>query len=420
MEFILRLRANMEAGQTEPYRLYLRLLERAAANPGTDANDLLLLSSYVVSPQLLMVVDEKGSLQFRSLASVRPNQNPSERAAAISFYNLAVSVLLQRGPVSQGAPNPVQMRIARYVATGRLIPFFEQAGPEYAQFVPVLRSQLSVLSGEMEAARRDALNAQFELTGLGSKNAADPLAPQLEQLTRASDKQERDRISLSIVRKAARELLWDRAQRAAYSIEDGGMRRAALAFIVVSQIADISRAYMDDKEDDFVTVARFVRRADAPPFASAWGLAQAAVIAARKGSRQEVSALLSEAESYAARADKDSRQRIAAYIVVTDAAARVDAARAWDFMAELVRAANSTADYMGDETALATSVDITEGSELQEELSIDSASFRLDRIFATMARLDFDKTLTQAQALTGEIPRAYARIAAARAALEKK
>lgn len=421
MEFILRLRVLM-GGKSDPYGLYRRLVQRAAANPGTDANDLLLLSSFVVSPQLLMVVDEKGGLQFRPVttASALNNQNPLEVVSSKYFYDLAVAFLLRTQSSRARTINPVQDRIARYVTTGRLIPFFEQAGAEYAQYIPVMRSQLAALSSEMEVVRRDALSAQFELTSLTGKNARDPLAPQLEQLARAGDKYERDRISLGVARRAARERLWDRAQRAAYGIEDGDLRRAALAFIVVNQIADISRAYRDDKEDDFESVARFVRRADAPPFASAWGLAQAAVIAARKkGSRDEVNALLSEAQSYAERADKDSRQRVTAYIVIAHAAARVSTERGWDLLSELVRAANSTPDYMGDETALATSANVTEGSDLSEDLSIASDSFRLDNIFATMARIDFDKTLAQAQALTGEIPRAYARIAAARAALEK-
>ncbi len=419
MEFILRLRANMGAGQTDPYRLYLRLLEKAATNPYTDGNDLLLLSSYFISPQLLMVVDEKGSLQFRSLPAppIQSSPNEADSIAAKAFYKLAITVLLQR---PSRAANPVQDRTARYVATGRLIPFLEKAGPEYSQFVPVMRSQLSSLSSEMEAARRTALDAQFEVTSLNRKNASDPLAPQLAELTRAVDKQERDRLSLLIARRAARERLWDRAQRAAYGIEDASLRRAALSYIVVNQIADITRAYKDDKEDDFESVARFVRRADAPPFASAWGLAQAAMIAGRKDNRDAVSALLSEAESYAARADKDSRQRVAAYIVITEAAARLKSPRAWDFLSELVRAANSTTDYFGDETTLPTSSDMPEGSDLQEELMIESEAFRLDRIFATMARIDFDKTMTHAQALTGDIPRALARIAAARTELEKK
>lgn len=401
--------------------LYMMLVKKSAADPRTDANDVLLLSSILISPNLLMVVDEKGGLQFRSIppAPVKTRPTGLDNPMFTSLLDVAVSALVHPS-VSRRAANPVQDRVARYIATGRLLPFFEQAGAKYAQFVPVMRSQLAQLAGEMEAGRGDSLKAQFELTSLNSRNASDPLAPQLEQLTRAVDKTERDRISLSIVMKAARARLWDRAQRAAYQIEDGSMRRAALSFIVVTQIADISRAYKDDKEDDFESVARFVRRSDAPAFASAWGLAQAARIAARKGTREEVSALLSEAESYAARADKDSRQRVAAYMVITDAAARVQPERAWDFMSELVRAANSTPDYTGDETSLPTSTDTVEGSELQEELRISSEAFRLDTIFATMARIDFEKTLTQAQALTGDIPRAYARIAAARAVLEKQ
>lgn len=421
MEFILRLRAYV-GENADPYGLYRRLVQRASTNPNTDANDLLLLSSYVVSPQLLMAVDEKGGLQFRSVAYASSPRNQTEPVASKFFYDLAVAVLLRpQAPSRARNVNPAQDRIARYVTVGRLVPFFERAGAEYAQYVPVMRSQLNQLSNELEAGRRDALTAQFELTSMMGRNARDPLAPQLEQLARANSSYERDRISLGLTRRAARERLWDRAQRAAYGIENADMRRAALSFIVVSQIADISRAYRDDKEDDSESVARFVRRAEAPHFASAWGLAQAAVIAARKKeSRDEVSALLTEAQSYAERADKESRQRVAAYAVITDAASLVSAERAWDFLAELVRAANSTPDYMGDETTLPTSANSASGPDISEELTIESDSFRLDTIFAKMARIDFDKTVAQSQALTGEIPRAYARIATARAALEKK
>jgi hypothetical protein len=402
--------------------LYIRLVEKTLADPDADANDVLLLSSFLISPDLLMVVDEKGGLQFRSVPQALADRRRYTPGGADNrvFYTLVVKVLLGRGPVSQRALNPLQDRIARYITIGRVLPYLEREGPEFAQYVPVMRSQLSSLSSEMEASRRDTLNSQFELTSMNSKNKRDPLAPELEQLSRASDKGERDRISFEVARRAARAKLWDRAQRAAYGIEDGSLRRAALAYIVVQQIADIARAYKEDKENDFESAARFVRRADAPPFASAWGLAQAAVIASRKKDAEATNALLTEAESYAARADKDSRQRVAAYLVITSAAAEVKAERAWDFLSELVRAANSTPDYTGDESRLPTSADTLEDSTLQDELTIESESFRLAPVFATMARLNFDKALAQAEALTGEIPRAYARLATARAELEKK
>jgi hypothetical protein len=51
---------------------------------------------------------------------------------------------------------------------------------------------------------------------------------------------------------------------------------------------------------------------------------------------------------------------------------------------------------------------------------ITSEAFRLDKIFATMAQLDWTKTLADARALEGDVPRAFVHIAIARAALENK
>jgi hypothetical protein len=75
---------------------------------------------------------------------------------------------------------------------------------------------------------------------------------------------------------------------------------------------------------------------------------------------------------------------------------------------------------MGDETYTGTGAGDAVGPELEEELSIEADAFRLDRIFATMAHIDFDRTRVAAQSLAGEIPRSYANVAAARAALEKR
>jgi hypothetical protein len=216
---------------------------------------------------------------------------------------------------------------------------------------------------------------------------------------------------------------WDRARRAAAEIEDVERRRAALAFIQVQQIRDISNAYAEEKEDDFESVAKFVREADVPPFARAWGLAQAAVIAARKRNAQTsqtVSGLINEAEGYAARAAQGTPERVAAYAVVTTAAARVDAARAWSLLRELVKAANSVEDFTGDEVSFDLVADESSANEKTTRFSVESETFRLDGIFATMARLDFDKALAESRALDGDVPQAFATIAIARTVLEKQ
>jgi hypothetical protein len=79
--FIVRLR---ERSITDADMLYLRLIEHAAADPQTDANAVLLLSSPIVSPRLIVVVDEFGAVQFSVLTPASANavtQQPvNERA----------------------------------------------------------------------------------------------------------------------------------------------------------------------------------------------------------------------------------------------------------------------------------------------------------------------------------------------------
>jgi hypothetical protein len=273
---------------------------------------------------------------------------------------------------------------------------------------------------EIEAARRDQLSAQFELTSLTPQRAGDPLRPQVEQMARAGDAAERDRIALAIVRKAAQNRFWDRAKRAAAEIEDANVRHAALSFIAVSQIADLTRAYSDDKEKDFEGMARFVTNADVPPMAAAWGMAQAALIASQQGKQQRAAELFDEAERYAERVERGSRQRVAAYAVVASQGVRVDKERAWRLLPEVVAAANAVKDYAGDEARLDIVAGEPSTAEAAEDLSIEADVFRLDRIFAIMARLDFEKAVVAARALQGKVPQALAHLAIARTVLDSK
>jgi hypothetical protein len=399
--------------------LYLNLLKRTLTDPTADANSVLLLSSPIVSPQLLVVVDESGSLQFRPLARPAKKQQaspPIGDATRSLFYNVAATVLA-RPVVPRVDANPLREAVTLYFTIGRLLAHFERDAPQYA---PEMRARADALLSEIEASRRDQLSAQFELTSLTPERAGDPLRPQMDKLARAGDDNERDRISLTIVKTAAQNRLWDRARRAAAEIKDTGAQRAALSFIVVSQIADISRAYADEKEDDFEGLVTFVKGANAPPFAVAWGLAQTATIAARAGKSQAASELLDEAERYSARIPSGTHQRVAAYASLTTYAARLDQARAWRLLSDVVKAANAVEDYAGDEAALDLGADEGASEDVPGDFSIEADTFRLDRLFATVARLDFEKALTEARGLRGKVPQALAHIAAARATLEKQ
>ncbi len=414
--FILRLR---DRSITEADTLYLSLLERAAANSQTDFNDVLLLSSPVISPELMVVVDNFGSLQFRALPPAAANAATMQAVthkAWTAFYNLAARVL-SRPLISDDGTYMVPELVGRFYATGRLLPFFENTSAAYGAYAPTLRLRHSELFNEIEAARREQLSSQFGLNSMTQTKYVDPLRSQADELAHSTDPQERASIALGMARAAVRHRLWDRARRAAVEIEDEAVRARVLTFIQVHQIKDITRAYEDDKEDDSEGVAKFARGADVPPFAKAWGLAQAAVIAARrKGpdarAGQAFAELINEAEGFASRVEQGTRERVAAYGVVTMAAARADAERAWGLLRETVKAANAVEDFTGDES----SFELGEGAD---EFNVEAEVFRLDQIFATMAHLDFDKTLTEARALEGGEPEAFATIAVAKSRIQK-
>ena len=421
ISFILRLRErSMSDGDT----LFRQLLARAAADPQTDANAVLMLSSPFVSPSLLVVVDEFGSLQFRVLPSPKvyaATKSVFTAGTWTAFYSLAASVLSR--PLPSRDALTMQDLVARFYATGRLLPFFENSSEPHAAYAPTLRARHSELFNEIEASRREQVSSQFGVNSMTPAGYVDPLRSQTAELAEASDAAERARIALSIVRTATRNKYWDRARRAAAEIVDAEQRKNALSFIQVHQIKDILHAYEDQKEDDFESIAKFVREADVPPFAKAWGFAQTAIIAARKKdsrSAQTVAELLNEAETQAARTALGKDEGVAAYGVLVTIAARLDAPRAWSLLRELVKAANAVEDFTGDDVSL----DLITGESLadvtMENFSVEAEIFRLDGIFATMAHLDFDKALAEARALDGDVPQALATIAVARARLENR
>jgi hypothetical protein len=421
MAFIRRLR---DKSVSDADALYLRLLGHAAADPLTDSNDLLLLSSPFVSPTLLVVVDEFGALQFRVLpptkisAAQLAQLTPKTWAA---FFNLAASVLSR--PLRPNNDSlTMQELVARFYVTGRLLPFFEDSAAPHSVYAPTLRARQSELFNELEASRREQLTSQLGVNSLTPSGYVDPLRTQTDELAQMTDPAERSSLALSIVRTAVRHRFWDRARRAAAEIDDAERRQIALTYIQVHQIKDILRAYEDQKEDDYESVAKFVRGADVPPFAKAWGLAQAATIAARKREArtpQNISELINEAESYAARVAQGTPERVAAYAVVTTAAAPLDATRAWELLRETVKAANEVKDFTGDNIALSLWADGNPAEVAAEDFEIEAEAFRLDEIFATMAHLDFDKAMAEARALDGDVPQALAIIMVAKSRIQE-
>lgn len=439
LSFLLRLRP---VAAPEADALYLRLLQKTLSDMRADANDVLLLSSYVVSPELIVVVDERGALLFRAtnLQPAMHSAMPDVRQMSVrpAFFETAASVLLRPLPTPDGEGN--QHHVASYFAIGRLLPFFER---EAREPVPELQARQASLANELDANRRERLASQSGVQSVTPKNPTDPLRPQLDNLARVRDPKRRDLLRLRIVRTAAQRRLWERARSLAAQIETDETQRAARLIIALHQIKNLRRDFKDDTPhdagasveavrtpDDFDRAATFVRQLDAPPAARAYGLAQAATLAAERGNRARAAELLEEAARLAETTVAGTNERIAALGSVALAAARLDTRRAFELLPSVVGAINAVEDYTGDfDDGDASSVpddtarDLDDAGaavadEAEAELDDFLKAFRLDELFATMGRLDFARTLDEARALKRETPRAFAVVAVARAALD--
>ncbi len=82
----------------------------------------------------------------------------------------------------------------------------------------------------------------------------------------------------------------------------------------------------------------------------------------------------------------------------------------------LVRAANEVGDAPADELAGGFRVPVLEGPE-NVGVASQLADFRLDELFAGLARRDFPRTLREARGLTDVTTRSLVTVAAARARL---
>lgn len=417
LNFILQLRAgDPDAADA----LYLSLLERMRADPDADANDVLLLSTPVVSPNLWVAVGESGSINLESVyyATDAGRSAASALPAEVRrvFFAAAASVLLRASARGGGQPGD---KVALYFAVARLLPFFER---EAAQFAPALHSRLSALAADIDASRRDSLASSTYIRGSSLRNSRDPLAFLPNEIATASNAAERDFVRLRAVTLAAQRGIWNRARDVAGEIEVAGTQREALWAITIRQVMNTARGFGNDEGDtaaraaDFVRATDFVRAADVPHEVRAAGLAQAAELASRRGKRTLADELLTEATAYANQSERGEK-RVTVFALVTLSAVRADSGRVvWELLPALVRASDEADELAFG--ALNLEFILGEGNGRLSFYALDAA-VNLPDVFAATARLDPLRTFAEARAFKDEELRAAALLYAARAVLDK-
>ncbi|HEX8285053.1 MAG TPA: hypothetical protein VF588_16950 [Pyrinomonadaceae bacterium] len=416
VEFLLGLRAG---SPDEADRLYLQLLASVRARGDATANDVLLLSSYVLSPRLLAAVGPDGSVSLRpvgggardeSATAATPRETPAHVRSV--FYDTAAGVLLLRPPQDS---TPGRETHALYFTIGRLLPFFQRESMRHAY---ALQTRMIELGERLGFERSVALQEQMERLSLSPENPTDPLRGLLDTVAGASDPKLRDAARLQAVEAAAKRRLWERARRVAEEVEDEDVRRAARAVVDAYKVAWVRETYEGDDED-FEKTAALSRGAGVMPALRAFGLGQAALMAARRGERERTAALLEEAFGQASQEDAGTFARDAAMLMTAAVAARLESPRTWEVLAATVAALNDDAGFKGGpfrfDTEARASYEPGEAGALEEAL----AQFDISEAFEAVARRDPERAAAEARNLKSAFARSRALITSAWIALEK-
>jgi hypothetical protein len=403
VEFLVNLR---EKNPQEGDRRYNALLAATAIDPTSDASDILLLSSYVLTPHLYMTIGSGGGGISTSQRRREITVPDLPAAVRVAFARAAAQVLLRPLP-QEDQDATATGRVGTFFVISRLMPFFEQTLPDG---VPALRARLAALNPDIpERARQDMGNDVTR--GLVPEDSRDQVQEALDQLARADTPRQRDLAYLNAARAAASKSD-SRARDFADKIEDADLRRQVRGYVDFSLL---NRA-ISDKKDGAEVLRLLAGASELTPVQRTWGYTEAARLLA-KDDRPRALEALEAAANAAKNIDAEDPDRVRSTVAVATRFFEFDRNRAWEIMSDVVKAANAAPDFTGADAGLAARI---RTGGMSSTTSFPAPVFDLTGIFATLAKDDMTRAVALAQTFTGESPRAVATLAIARAVLDDK
>ncbi|HLL73648.1 MAG TPA: hypothetical protein VK421_00005, partial [Pyrinomonadaceae bacterium] len=400
VEFLVNLREK-NAGTAD--RLFLSLLGAAANDPATNANAALILSSYVLTPHMYMTIGARGpSVSMRRREITPPEGMPPAVRAA--FAQFASSVLLRPLPPPDQDPNGIN-RVSTYFVAGRLMPFFEQT---LADRGARIRALLAAISTDVPPDARAELEDDMKEGLIPSAQRDDEqLQNALDAAERATNPAERDSAYMRAALTAAR--TGDpRARDFAAKIEDPGLRQQVRSYV------DFTAVNSAVQRRDGLEVLKLTQSGDITPSQRVWGYTEAARLLSKDDRPRALEALESAFDA-AKKIDAEDPDRARSLVAVATQYAALDRNRAWEVMAEAVKAANAAPEFTGSDAGVSATV---QAGNMRSMFNSPAPSFDLSGIFSQLARDDMNRAVAIAQTFTQEGPRAAATLAAVRAALE--
>ncbi|HKP84273.1 MAG TPA: hypothetical protein VJT69_19810 [Pyrinomonadaceae bacterium] len=400
--FLSRLREKRSEAADQRFAL---LLAQAELDPSSDANTVSGLSSYAFTPGFYVTFNKDGSARWtqpeQSTAAVKPPKLPA--SILNKFFQVAATILLRPLP----PPNQdftTSGPIGKSMVVKRLLPLFEQHAPDTAV---ALRTQLQALN----AGSRSELNDESPLLKQGFHTDAtgrSMLETMQERIDHAKSSRERDLLYAdAAVTLASRGD--SRAQEFAQKIEDSDRRVQVLRYV---DFELVRFALQEKKSSEAIRLAASDHLSHSQ---RAWAFMQTARLLMDSG-RQRALELLEKAANEARRIDIEDPDRTRLLIGVASQFVAVDRIRAWEVMSEVVKAANSSERFSGENVELHFPFMTKSGLRIT---SVGGSDFGLSGALRSLAKDDLYRSIDLAKAFKNEAPRAIALLAVASSLLEK-
>jgi hypothetical protein len=402
VEFLTLLREKNAAPADQRYAA---LLANTSRNMTADANTVSLLSSYIFTPHMYVIFNIEGSASsgvppsFYPMASVAPQLR-------LAFFQTAAAVLLrpQAPPEQDRSTSGIA---GAYMVVKRLLPLFEQYAPR--EMTEAMRSQLEALNSLVS---EDLRHGESEWTEKGitpEPSFADQERSLLNQIEHTRTSDERDelyfKLALLAVGKAD-----PKANDYVSKISESEARKRAQAWI------DWCLAIVAVKQRSVEKALELARKGELTHIQRVWVLTQSAKLLV-KTDQDKASSLLDDATAETRRMDGADLDRPRALLAIANALEPIDAARAWDAIFNVVKAANSTEGFSGEDGVLTVTIRTKNQAIRKMEANPD---FQISGIFGELATSDFNRAIESARGFQGEAPRANATIAICRSVLNEK
>lgn len=383
--------------------IFARLLNQATQDPRSDATTVSLMSSYALTPGLLVTVTRNGRIanQFGDAAQ-RVDISPLLRSA---FFQMAGAVLLRPSP-PPGQDFSSAGRAGTYFTIARLLPSFEQYAPA---FVPALNTQLSALALDVPESFTNGQESMLRLGFTAGANNSESVDQILQQLSENSTRDERNLIYVKAIRTgmAAADV---RMRDWAESIEDQALKDRARAFVDFVLV----RAALNKK--DVENVSRIILERHLPPLQQVWAQLELSRLI-RRSQPERASQLLEDADVDAHKISMGRPERAYALAGVANAFFTIDRFRSWTIAAEVVKAGNAIPSFSGEEARL------TERLRLKNVICMvdyDEPAFNVANLFSVLATDDAEVALATASIVTSEALRAATHLSIARSILDRQ